>query len=202
VAKLSAYGGIMTETRARCDELERLREVTAVAIGPNPNRTDASVIAGVRIRPVVVPLDPLLRTASGVMAAAPLVLVDITTDKAVVGRAYVFTYTPSVLPTLARLGEAISGQLVGQPVAPKAVVDRIRKRLVLLGTAGLVDMALAGLDMALWDAHARGLGLSLVRLLGGEPKPLRAYASFGMDGLQRAVAVAATSVDADFARSR
>jgi mandelate racemase len=180
------------------DEVERLRQVTAVAIRPNANRADASVVTGVRIRPVVVPLDPPLRTASGVMATAPLVLVDITTDKAVVGRAYVFTYTPSVLPTLARLAEAISGQLVGQPVAPKVVVDRIRRRLALLGTAGLMDMALAGLDMALWDAHARGLGLSLVRLLGGEPKPLRAYASFGMDGLQRAVAVAATSVDAGF----
>ena len=137
--------------------------MTAVAIRPNANRADASVVTGVRIRPVVVPLDPPLRTASGVMATAPLVLVDITTDKAVVGRAYVFTYTPSVLPTLARLAEAISGQLVGQPVAPKAVVDRIRRRLALLGTAGLMDMALAGLDMELWDAHARGLGLSLVR---------------------------------------
>jgi mandelate racemase len=147
---------------------------------------------------VVVPLDPPLRTASGVMAAAPLLLVDITTDQAVVGRAYVFSYTPTVLPALARLAEDISGKLVGRPAAPKAVIDGIRRRLVLLGTAGLMDMALAGLDMALWDAHARGLGLSLVRLLGGEPKPLRAYTSFGMDGLQRAVAVAATSADAGF----
>src|SRR5258708_34474731 len=42
------------------------------------------------------------------------------------------------------------------------------------------------------------VGLSLVRLLGGEPRPLKAYASFGMNGPQRAVEVAAASVEAGF----
>jgi mandelate racemase len=132
------------------------------------------------------------------MESAPLVLVDLVTENGVVGHAYVFTYTPSVLPAMTRLLEDISRQVVGDRVAPTAVIDRIRSRLVLLGTSGLVDMALAGLDMALWDARARASGLSLVRLLGGEPKPIKAYASFGMDGLQRAVEAATRSVEAGF----
>jgi L-alanine-DL-glutamate epimerase-like enolase superfamily enzyme len=37
--------------------------------------------------------------------------------------------------------------------------------------------AMAGLDTALWDMKGRELGLPVVALLGGEPGPLRAYAS-------------------------
>lgn len=159
---------------------------------------DVQTVVSVRIRPVMVPLDPPLRTASGVMASAPLVLVDVETEGGRVGHAYIFTYTPTVLPAVTRLLEDVSPLLIGERLAPKAMMSKLRSRFVLLGTPGLMDMALAGLDMALWDAHARVSGQSLVRCLGGEPKALKAYASFGMDGLERAVDVAAKSVEAGF----
>jgi mandelate racemase len=38
-------------------------------------------------------------------------------------------------------------------------------------------MAIAGIDMALWDACARAAGVPLVTLLGGQPRPVPAYAS-------------------------
>ncbi|WP_081651618.1 hypothetical protein [Cupriavidus sp. WS] len=56
--------------------------------------SDSPQISGFQVRPVVVPLNPPLRTASGVMAKAPLVLVDISTNAGVTGSAYIFTYTP------------------------------------------------------------------------------------------------------------
>jgi L-alanine-DL-glutamate epimerase-like enolase superfamily enzyme len=37
--------------------------------------------------------------------------------------------------------------------------------------------ALAGLDTAMWDLHGRVLGKPVVELLGGQARPLRAYAS-------------------------
>jgi L-alanine-DL-glutamate epimerase-like enolase superfamily enzyme len=37
--------------------------------------------------------------------------------------------------------------------------------------------ALAGLDTALWDLHGQVQGKPVVELLGGQPRPLRAYAS-------------------------
>ena len=43
-------------------------------------------------------------------------------------------------------------------------------------------MALAGIDMALWDALARVHGVPLARLLGGAPKPLPAYGAVGFEG--------------------
>jgi mandelate racemase len=157
-----------------------------------------SVVESVKVRPVMVPLEPPLRTASGVMASAPLALVDIATAHGVAGHAYVFAYTPILLPALTRLLEDLSKLLPGQPLAPRALMRKLRSRFVLPGTAGLLDMALAGLDMALWDAHARAAGQPLVRLLGGEPAPVKAYASFGMDGRERAVEAASKSAAAGF----
>ena len=44
-------------------------------------------------------------------------------------------------------------------------------------------MALAGIDMALWDALARWHQTSLAELLGGVQKPVRAYGAVGYDGV-------------------
>jgi mandelate racemase len=44
-------------------------------------------------------------------------------------------------------------------------------------------MALAAMDMALWDALARAQDMPLVRLLGGVEKPIRAYGAVGYDGI-------------------
>jgi mandelate racemase len=41
-------------------------------------------------------------------------------------------------------------------------------------------MAMAGLDMACWDALARAVGLPLARMLGGSPRPIPAYNSSGL----------------------
>ncbi|WP_238554776.1 enolase C-terminal domain-like protein [Paraburkholderia hospita] len=189
-AHLEAYpkkilGSNMTSRRRKLSSQKEL-----IAHCPN--------VTSVKLRPVLVPLDPPLRTASGVMANAPLVLVDVETDAGVTGHAYFFTYSPTVLPAAARLAADVGKLAEGQPLHPRELMQSIRRRFVLLGTPGLLDMALAGIDMALWDAHARSVGLPLSRLLGGDPKPIKAYASFGMDGLQRAVTSAEQSVEAGF----
>jgi len=41
-------------------------------------------------------------------------------------------------------------------------------------------MALSGIDMAAWDAHAQSLGLPLARALGAQPRPFPAYNSNGL----------------------
>ena len=43
-------------------------------------------------------------------------------------------------------------------------------------------MALAGIDMALWDALARSHNVSLAALLGGAARPIPAYGAVGYDG--------------------
>jgi L-talarate/galactarate dehydratase len=39
--------------------------------------------------------------------------------------------------------------------------------------------AIAAVDLALWEAKAKAAGLSVCRLLGGQPRPMRAYCSAG-----------------------
>jgi mandelate racemase len=50
----------------------------------------------------------------------------------------------------------------------------------LLGWQGLVGMAVSGLDMAFWDALGQAADQPLAQLLGGSPRPIRAYDSYGV----------------------
>jgi mandelate racemase len=75
-------------------------------------------------------------------------------------------------------------------LAPAAIEQNLAKRFRLLGTQGLVGMALAGIDMALWDALARVHNISLVSLLGGSARPVPAYGAVGYDGETKSAKVA------------
>src|SRR5258708_38737965 len=52
-------------------------------------------------------------------------------------------------------------------------------KLRLLGWQGLVGMAVSGCGMAFWDALGQAAGQPLAKLLGGSPRPIRAYDSYG-----------------------
>jgi mandelate racemase len=118
-----------------------------------------------------------VETASGVMATTPLVLIDVRTAEGVIGRSYVRCYTPVALYPLVRLVSNLGELLEGSSGAPTVVEERLKKHFRLVGPQGLTGMALAGIDMALWDARAQACGVPLVSLLGGEPRPISAYAS-------------------------
>lgn len=141
-------------------------------------------IQGFRVRTVLVPMAEPHRTASGVVAESPLVLTDVITDAGVSGHSMVFTYTPAALHPTAELIRNFEALVKGDVLAPTEVEQKLAKRFRLLGAQGLVGMALAAIDMALWDALARVHGMPLVRLLGGMAKPIRAYAAIGYDGVQ------------------
>jgi mandelate racemase len=56
----------------------------------------------------------------------------------------------------------------------------LTQRFTLLGAVGLVGMAIAGIDMAVWDALAIRANQPLACLLGGTLKPVTAYNSCGL----------------------
>ena len=111
--------------------------------------------------------------------SAPLVLIDVTTDQGVTGRSYIFAYTKLTLKPLVQLIEEIGSELGGKPVAPFDLMAAMDARFRLLGWQGLVGMAVSGLDMAFWDVLGRAAGQPLAALLGGSPRPIRAYDSYG-----------------------
>lgn len=126
---------------------------------------------------VELPYDRPIQTAFGAMASADLVLVDVTTSDGVRGCAYVRCYSPLAMRPVVELVNAIGASLVGEPLAPVPIWRELRGRFRLLGTEGLIGLAVNGIDMAIWDALACRLGLPLAALLGGRPRPLQAYAS-------------------------
>jgi mandelate racemase len=141
-------------------------------------------IRELRVRAVKVPLATPHRTASGTVAESPLVLTDIVTEDGVVGHSMVFTYTAAALKPTADLIKNLEPLIVGEALAPVEVAQKLARQFRLLGTEGLVGMALAAIDMALWDALARQHSISLVRLLGGAEKPLPAYGGVGFEGVK------------------
>lgn len=155
-------------------------------------------VQSVRARAVDVPLERAIRTAMGTIASAPLVLIDLLTREGVVGRAYVFPYTRPALKPLADLVGAIGAEIVGRPAAPRDLMRHYDRRFRLLGWEGLVGMALGGLDMAVWDALGRAAGQPVARLLGAEPRGLRAYDSYGAIDPKADEAVLRASVERGF----
>ena len=140
-------------------------------------------IRNLQVRAVRVPMSEPHRTASGVVSESPLVLTDIVSDEGIAGHSIVFTFTAAALQPTAELIRNLEPMLQGEPVAPAEIERKLTARFRLLGTQGLVGMALAGIDMALWDALARIHNTSLVRLLGAAEKPLPAYGAVGYDGV-------------------
>lgn len=155
-------------------------------------------IKDVRTHPVVVPISRPLKTASGSIPQAPLLLIDLHTDEGVTGRSYLFAYHAFALKPLDDLVKALAELLVGEEVAPLPMQQKLRAQLTLLGSTGLSGMAVSGLEMAGWDALAAGLGVPLVTLLGGCPSSLRTYDSLGMLRPEEAGRQAGRAVDEGF----
>jgi mandelate racemase len=74
------------------------------------------------------------------------------------------------------MGEMIAGD----PVAPLDIERKLRAKYALLGVHNIVLLAMSGIDVAAWDAHAQHLHQPLVRALGGTVHPVRAYNSKGL----------------------
>jgi mandelate racemase len=75
-------------------------------------------IRSARARAVVAPISRPVKTAFGVIEAAPLVLIDVVTDQGVTGHSYIFAYSRLTLKPLVHLIEEIGNELAGKPVAP------------------------------------------------------------------------------------
>lgn len=131
-------------------------------------------------RAVNVPMRLPLQTSSGSVRTAPLALIDLLTEEGITGRTYLFCYTPLVLKPVCELIGNLEPVLRGTSAAPLELSRALQARFRLLGAKGLVGMALAGIDMAAWDALAKAERRPLARALGAELMPIPAYNSCGL----------------------
>src|SRR5579859_2649337 len=157
-----------------------------------------AAVWGLTVGAVELPLREPVRTASGVMTSTPAVLLDVRGGDGLVGRSYLRTYTPLALSSLVRLLEDLTPELVGRCGPAPQTIQSIRERFRLLGDNGLVGIALAGLDMALWDLDAQRAGVSLAQLLGADREEVAAYRPLIAVEPGPAVAEAARALEAGF----
>jgi mandelate racemase len=140
----------------------------------------ALTVRAIRATPVEVPLNFVLGTSQGAFRQAPLLLIDLETEEGITGRAYLFCYLAAAAPAIMSLLGEVERLVKGERVAPAELWAKLARRFALIGVQGIVRMALAGFDVACWDALAIAAGQPLARLLGAEPKPIPAYNSCGL----------------------
>jgi mandelate racemase len=137
-------------------------------------------LKSVRTRPVVVPLKRPVVSKVGLFRDWPIILIDLYTEEGIVGRSYLEPYLERsmryIVPAIEDLAEAATGL----PVAPFDAHRRGIGSLHLVGREGISLIAVAGLDMAAWDALARAAELPLAVYLGGTVGPVPAYNSNGL----------------------
>lgn len=90
-----------------------------------------------------------------------------------------FSWTPQIGASAvhALLDTEVRAAVVGGPADPEPVWDRLWWHLHEAGGGGVTTMAMAAVDIALWDLRARRAGLALVDLLGRRRDEVPVYGS-------------------------
>ena len=151
------------------------------------------IFKDLRARPLVLKLKRPVVARIATITHWPLILIDLYTEEGIVGRSYLEPYLIKsmryLVPALNDLGDLLKGRTV----APLEVYDAARKSLHFVGYEGLSMIAVAGLDMAAWDALAKAADMPLCLLLGGSVGQVKSYNSNGL-WLKEPEAVAAEAV--------
>ena len=110
----------------------------------------------------------------------PLILIDLHTEEGIVGRSYLEPYLEHSMRYIVPALHDLAAARKGKPLAPMEDWQRDRASLNLVGYAGVTMIAVAGIDMAAWDALAKAADLPLARFLGASTGPVPAYNSNGL----------------------
>jgi mandelate racemase len=151
-------------------------------------------IKDLRARPVVLKLQRPIVARIATITDWPLILIDLYTEQGIVGRSYLEPYIAKSMRYLIPALTDLADFLKGRKVAPAEIYDAGRKSLHFVGYQGLSMIAVAGLDMAAWDALAKAAGMPLCVLLGGSVGPVKSYNSNGL-WLKEPAAVAAEAAE-------
>ena len=134
----------------------------------------------VQLRAVSVPMTNPIVSNVGQYTHWPFILIDVHTREGVTGHSYLEPYLHKSIPAISSMIQVLADHFKGKPLAPLDMYGDAMKMLHLVGREGISLIAMAGLDMAVWDALAKAAHLPLVSLLGGQPGQIRAYNTNGL----------------------
>jgi L-alanine-DL-glutamate epimerase-like enolase superfamily enzyme len=105
------------------------------------------------------------------------VIVRVDTDDGIRGVGLSFFGGP-LSATLKHAIDQFGEMMIGEdPLRIDALMQKLRNTAASCGPGGIVTLAVAGIDMALWDIKGKYLGQSLAAMLGGLRDHVPAYAS-------------------------
>jgi len=110
-------------------------------------------------------------------AGVSILAIRLATDQGIIGWGEAFGH--GVCPaTKTAFDTLVAPLLIGRdPSGIDALMRDLQQTLHLFGRSGAVMYALSGVDIALWDIAGKIAGKPLHALLGGQSRPLGAYAS-------------------------
>src|SRR6201981_42150 len=141
---------------------------------------ETRTLKSIRARPVVLKLARPVVARIATLTDWPLILIDLYTEEGVIGRSYLEPYIPKSMRYLIAALHDLGEMLKGRRLAPLETYEAGRKSLHFVGYEGMAMIAVAGVDMAAWDALARAAGVPLCVLLGGSIGSVPAYNSNGL----------------------
>jgi L-alanine-DL-glutamate epimerase-like enolase superfamily enzyme len=135
-------------------------------------------ISHIRSQVLVLPeADPLANSPENPNAARPIVILQLGTDDGVEGIAVTF-YGGAATRSLKAAVDDLGALTVGEdPLRLEAIIAKLRAAAGGSGPGGAFTLALAAIDIALWDIRGKALNQPLWKLLGGARPRVATYAS-------------------------
>ena len=137
----------------------------------------------VDVEAMLVPTRPAVPwgDALGSVDALSLIVVRIASSNGVTGVGLSYTVGPGGEAIHTLIESCLAQVYLGTPLHGfRSTWHEALRVLRRAGTGGLTTMAMAAMDIAVWDALAIGSDLPLCAALGGSPGPVRTYGS-GID---------------------
>lgn len=134
----------------------------------------APTIASIRVGRVAV---PLTRPWAADVTTITVLPVEVRCSDGIVGHGFSWTPTIGGGAVRAFLDEELAPWFAGRPADPTALWADAWAHVHEAGGGGVTTIALAGVDLALWDAAARRADASVTELLGRQHDRLPVYGS-------------------------
>ncbi|MGE0222401.1 MAG: mandelate racemase/muconate lactonizing enzyme family protein [Acetobacteraceae bacterium] len=137
-------------------------------------------ITSIEVSVLQVPLDKPYVAAGRPVTGNWHVMAEVTTSDGIRGFGYIVALREMFVRAVASATRELAQMLIGTPVLDtEANWHRMARAGDWVGPGGLLNYAIAPLDIALWDAAGKSLGQPVHKLFGGFRDRLPAYASDG-----------------------
>lgn len=126
-----------------------------------------------------IPNDESLDDATQSFDELELIVVKLETSDGERGLGFTYTIGEGGAAIREFIETTLRPETEGAPAAPRPARDHLRAATTFVGREGISELAIAAIDIALWDALGRRLDAPLYEVLGGVERAVPAYETNG-----------------------